>query len=893
MTEITVTPIQIQAHLLEELQHQDPGTIVSIGENSLGWLNLKIVTNLFCKKSLSEREKKIDDLLASIEYNLGKYPISSYSLLTSSEDIDRQPESIQLPMWSEVLMAPDHQPQPVIEKDIPKRPQIVTFYSFKGGVGRSTALGMVAILLANRNRRVVMIDFDLEAPGISILFQQNAAGKNGMESYGVLDYLHQRHLTPTENIPSIEDCIYQIDLPGRGELFLVPAGEYDENYIHRLADCDRRTWQSFYKGAINPVEQLIDDIKNQIDPDVILIDARPGFNDTGAIALLDLADTGIICFSPTDQSFDGLRWVIQAARKQSDYRGKPDLRFLLTPMPILSADQLDAWITKAEDWIADNWGLPDDVRVGELYYKIFYNPSIAALSSLVSTPANLLSEYVPIVDAIDASLPDIKSVGAVGSTSTAGNRQNILNELRFQASRAQDVDSANIPNIFQRTEDFPKFLTNKTWLIRGAKGTGKSLLFRLFVEQQENAKQLANDDVNLVNFRFIAGHGETRLGDSILSSENLASYEQQVGENNWGIFWLNYAILQISSSYPELATIVNLNHELLELVSGNHLKQSMIISWLVQRTQSPQSISQSTDELRDIDRWLSDKGHVVWLLYDELDAGFGFDSDSYPRRKRALEALLGWWLERGTSLKLIVPKIFLREDIWDRLNFTNKGHYAGRSLQLRWDEVDLWRLVLRQVLQSSQSLREVLERELGVTVDRLESLELEQLRKSLYPLWGERMGGERKAYTYNWIRTRIADSNGNCFPRSLILLLEEAVNREKDFSTEYRADIALRPKALISAFPYVSEQRVDEVRNEYRELEQALNRLQGERSPADENRLSEIWQLQDGDLSSRIKEMVEAGILKERSRPQDPPPRVYAIAELYLYGLKMVRKGQR
>jgi MinD-like ATPase involved in chromosome partitioning or flagellar assembly len=893
MTEITVTPIQIQAHLLEELQHQDPETIVSIGENSLGWLNLKIVTNLFCKKSLSEREKKIDDLLASIEYNLGKYPISSYSLLTSSEDIDRQPESIQLPMWSEVLMAPDHQPQPVIEKDIPKRPQIVTFYSFKGGVGRSTALGMVAILLANRNRRVVMIDFDLEAPGISILFQQNAAEKNGMESYGVLDYLHQRHLTPTENIPSIEDCIYQIDLPGRGELFLVPAGEYDENYIHRLADCDRRTWQSFYKGAINPVEQLIDDIKNQIDPDVILIDARPGFNDTGAIALLDLADTGIICFSPTDQSFDGLRWVIQAARKQSDYRGKPDLRFLLTPMPILSADQLDAWITKAEDWIADNWGLPDDVRVGELYYKIFYNPSIAALSSLVSTPANLLSEYVPIVDAIDASLPDIKSVGAVGSTSPAGNRQNILNELRFQASRAQDVDSANIPNIFQRTEDFPKFLTNKTWLIRGAKGTGKSLLFRLFVEQQENAKQLANDDVNLVNFRFIAGHGETRLGDSILSSENLASYEQQVGENNWGIFWLNYAILQISSSYPELATIVNLNHELLELVSGNHLKQSMIISWLVQRTQSPQSISQATDELRDIDRWLSDKGHVVWLLYDELDAGFGFDSDSYPRRKRALEALLGWWLERGTSLKLIVPKIFLREDIWDRLNFTNKGHYAGRSLQLRWDEVDLWRLVLRQVLQSSQSLREVLERELGVTVDRLESLELEQLRKSLYPLWGERMGGERKAYTYNWIRTRIADSNGNCFPRSLILLLEEAVNREKDFSTEYRADIALRPKALISAFPYVSEQRVDEVRNEYRELEQALNRLQGERSPADENRLSEIWQLQDGDLSSRIKEMVEAGILKERSRPQDPPPRVYAIAELYLYGLKMVRKGQR
>jgi len=39
--------------------------------------------------------------------------------------------------------------------------------------------------------------------------------------------------------------------------------------------------------------------------------------------------------------------------------------------------------------------------------------------------------------------------------------------------------------------------------------------------------------------------------------------------------------------------------------------------------------------------------------------------------------------------------------------------------------------------------------------------------------------------------------------------------------------------------------------------------------------------------------MVEAGILRERSRPKDPPPRIYAIAELYLYGLGMVRKGQR
>jgi len=212
---------------------------------------------------------------------------------------------------------------------------------------------------------------------------------------------------------------------------------------------------------------------------------------------------------------------------------------------------------------------------------------------------------------------------------------------------------------------------------------------------------------------------------------------------------------------------------------------------------------------------------------------------------------------------------------------------------LRWDEADLWRLVLRQALTSSDTLSKFLEQKLGVTVARLNAIELEQLRSSLYPLWGERMGRTKKAYTYNWVRTRIADGQKNCFPRSLVLLLQEAVKREKDFSTEYSPEIILRPKVLIDAFPFVSEQRVDEVRNEYPELKEFLERLQNERSPIDANRLAEIWKVEDSQLADLIRNMIEAGILTERSRPNDPPPRVYAVVELYLYGLNMVRKGQR
>jgi hypothetical protein len=293
-------------------------------------------------------------------------------------------------------------------------------------------------------------------------------------------------------------------------------------------------------------------------------------------------------------------------------------------------------------------------------------------------------------------------------------------------------------------------------------------------------------------------------------------------------------------------------------------------------------------------------------LYDELDTGFGSGESSYSRRRRALEALLSWWLETGLSFKNIIPKIFLREDIWNRLNFTNKGHLSSRSLELKWEESDLWRLVLRQALKSSEQLSNQLNEQLGLTVARLEKIDLEQLRKSLYPLWGERMGRGNKAYTYNWVRTRTADSQDNSFPRSLIFLLKEAVKREKEFSTEYNPNIILRPKALINAFPEVSKQRVAEVRNEYPELEELLDKLQNQRSRIDEQQLESIWEKRGSELSSRIKEMIDAGLFNERTQRRSKSKeltqipssesistRTYSVAELYLYGLNMTRKGQR
>jgi len=399
-------PQQIKEQLEQVLRPQDADAKISVKQTSLGWLYLHIITSSFEGKSDIEREEQIDAALEKLNLRVGGFPFANFMLHTPQEASEYKPmQAIEIPLWSEVLMAPDPDiPAPLDKHTESKSPLIITFYSFKGGVGRSTALAFVANILATREYRVVMIDFDLAAPGLSVMFPANALAP---DKYGVVDYLYQRFLDQDENRPNITECTRRIETPTDGELYLIPAGEYNEDeegYVHRSADLGMHP---LYQLNNNPIHQLFNDIKTSLKPDIILLDASTGFTEVGAVALLDQADLGILCFSPaTEQSFAGLKWVVKAAKMQRSYRGIPDLRFLLTPMPAVAAIQQQVWIARASEWIANNWEIPPSVTIDELYYQVPYNPHITTLASLASDmPPGILEAYIPLADAITARVP--------------------------------------------------------------------------------------------------------------------------------------------------------------------------------------------------------------------------------------------------------------------------------------------------------------------------------------------------------------------------------------------------------------------------------------------------------------------------------------------------------
>ncbi len=86
---------------------------------------------------------------------------------------------------------------------------------------------------------------------------------------------------------------------------------------------------------------------------------------------------------------------------------------------------------------------------------------------------------------------------------------------------------------------------------------------------------------------------------------------------------------------------------------------------------------------------------------------------------------------------------------------------------------------------------------------------------------GERVAGGKTAFTYNWVWFRLSDANDDHSPRAALQLMHEAVILEKkrlNRASSYNRSI-LRPRSIVASLDAVSEQAIEALREEFRELE--------------------------------------------------------------------------
>ena len=209
---------------------------------------------------------------------------------------------------------------------------VITFYSYKGGVGRSMALANISVALAQFGHNVLIVDWDLEAPGIEEYFRPYLKIQEVIRQRGIVDLLwneFQQESRPKDR-EDWQSLIIKVKVPNaKGNLHILTAGRKDEEYFGKVQSLDFQRFYEQKNGGVF-IEMLRDEWKIQYD--FILVDSRTGITDIGGICTIQLPDTLVLMFTATEEALSG---AINVAHKvQVAHQSLPYDRLSITCIPI-------------------------------------------------------------------------------------------------------------------------------------------------------------------------------------------------------------------------------------------------------------------------------------------------------------------------------------------------------------------------------------------------------------------------------------------------------------------------------------------------------------------------------------------------------------------------------
>ena len=214
--------------------------------------------------------------------------------------------------------------------------ETITFYSYKGGVGRTLALANVAIYLSRFGLNACLMDFDLESPGLHYKFPQFLETTD--IKAGLVDYIYEFACT---KIPpkSLNEFSIEI-LPSsesQGGILLIPAGNVlSLDYWQKLASIN---WNSlFYEEDSEGIPfflELKERIRKEFDPDFLLIDSRTGIAEMSGLCTSLLPDKVVFLIANNQENVEGARQILRSIQKVERLpEQKPiDVTFALARIP--------------------------------------------------------------------------------------------------------------------------------------------------------------------------------------------------------------------------------------------------------------------------------------------------------------------------------------------------------------------------------------------------------------------------------------------------------------------------------------------------------------------------------------------------------------------------------
>lgn len=318
------------------------------------------------------------------------------------------------------------------------RGRVITFYSYKGGVGRSRALANVALLLARRGNSVLCLDFDLEAPGLSDYFQGDAftwVDSTPADHVGLIDLFCSYRDSLISRIPGrrlqAANLLQTIKISQpEAAIGFVGAGRQGRDYKQLVCDFD---WRSFYEhwdgGSF--VEQIKREFTENYD--YVLVDSRTGFTDISGICTVHLPDVLVAVFTPGPQSQKGLVEALECVEaNRKELRPNEPLHIVPLPCRVDRDVAREAFTRKAYDSWFENllasylatkvlalgigWHPEQYFRsvAVEYFSRFVYEDTIESLVHHIDDKAGNTWKYFNLINVIDSTAPVALSARTLG-----------------------------------------------------------------------------------------------------------------------------------------------------------------------------------------------------------------------------------------------------------------------------------------------------------------------------------------------------------------------------------------------------------------------------------------------------------------------------------------------
>ncbi|MEY4904257.1 MAG: hypothetical protein RLZZ292_2072, partial [Bacteroidota bacterium] len=197
---------------------------------------------------------------------------------------------------------------------------IISFYSYKGGVGRSQlCANIAAYLCVKKGKKVLLWDWDFEAPGLHYFFGKT---NQDIQHDGTIEllqnYCNMMRSTPlvtadNYSFPSSESILHLKEgemtrEDTQGKIDLMPGGNYNQEFAYKV---NTFNWFEFYEllDGKTYIESLKVWVKN-LGYDYILIDSRTGINDYTGLCNIQLPDTNVVVMAANEQNICGCKRII-------------------------------------------------------------------------------------------------------------------------------------------------------------------------------------------------------------------------------------------------------------------------------------------------------------------------------------------------------------------------------------------------------------------------------------------------------------------------------------------------------------------------------------------------------------------------------------------------------